>query len=78
MKWPAWFRLLRNPRPLPPASPTACPACGDEMVVVEKFTMMGDDIRTYRCKRCKTEHDIDFGTALWKLMSDANERDSGE
>lgn len=42
------------------------------MIFVEKFTMMGDDRRTYRCDRCRKEHIIDFGTAMWKLMSDAN------
>ena len=34
--------------------------------------MMGDDLRTYRCNCCRKEHIIDFGTAMWKLMSDAN------
>ena len=43
------------------------------MIFVEKYTMMGDDLRTYRCNRCQKEHTIDFGTAIWKLMSDANE-----
>ncbi|MGH7024826.1 MAG: hypothetical protein ACREEB_14725 [Caulobacteraceae bacterium] len=42
------------------------------MIFVEKFTMTGDDRRTYRCDGCRMEHIIDFGTAMWKLMSDAN------
>jgi len=41
---------------------------------VEKFTMSDDDLRTYRCDRCREEHILDFGTALWKLMSDADSR----
>jgi ribosomal protein S27AE len=56
----------------------ACPKCGNEMVFVEKNTMSGEDIRTYHCGRCDTEHDLNFGTALWKLMSDANKLDSGK
>jgi hypothetical protein len=46
------------------------------MAFVEKDTMNGDDIRTYHCNRCDTDHDLNFGTALWKLMSDANKPDS--
>jgi hypothetical protein len=48
------------------------------MKFVEKFTMLGDDIRTYRCSECGLEYDLDFGIALWKLMSDVNKMDSGE
>ncbi len=72
MKWPAWLKLARPGKPLPPVSPTGCPTCGREMIFVEKFTMMGDDRRTYRCNGCRKEHIVDFGTAMWKLMSDAN------
>lgn len=75
MEWANWLKLVRIRKP-PPPSPTACPACGEEMVYVEKYTMMGDDLRTYRCHRCQTEHTIDFGPAMWKLMSDANKLDS--
>ncbi len=42
------------------------------MVFVEKYTMGGDDLRTYRCDRCGKEHIVDFGVAAWKAMSDAN------
>ena len=69
MKRPAWLKLLRRRKP---PSATACPTCGEEMTFVEKYTMMGDDLRTYRCNPCQQEHIIDFGTAMWKLMSDAN------
>jgi len=34
--------------------------------------MTGDDLRSYRCEPCGKEHILDFGTAMWKLMSDAN------
>lgn len=76
MKWPYWLRWRR--KPTSQASPTACPQCGKEMVFDEKFTMMGDDRRTYRCDHCQKEHILDFGTALWKLMSDANKTDRGK
>ena len=70
MKWLSRFRFKsRKPSH---ASITACPQCHQEMVFVEKFTMMGDDRRTYRCERCGIERVIDFGPALWKIMSDAN------
>jgi hypothetical protein len=35
--------------------------------------MSGDDMRTYRCDRCRQDHIVDFGTAVWKIMSDARE-----
>jgi transposase-like protein len=73
MKWPSWLKLVRARKP---SSPTACPTCGKQMVFVEKYTMMGDDLRTYRCDRCRKEHTIDFGIAMWKWMSDANKPDS--
>lgn len=76
MKWLSWLRLASSGKPKPNPSPTACPECGDEMVFVEKFTMLGDDLRTYRCKRCQRQHTIDFGTAMWKIMADANRSDS--
>jgi transposase-like protein len=72
MKWPSWFKRRRIGKPSPLASPMACPTCGKEMVFVEKYTMMGDDLRTYRCNACQKEHIIDFGTAMWKLIADAN------
>jgi transposase-like protein len=69
MKWPAWLKLVRSRKP---ASPTACPQCGRKMIYVEKYTMSGEDLRTYRCDHCGKEHTLNFGTAMWKLMSDAN------
>ena len=76
MKWPSWFRLRRK-RTVQP-SLTACPECGNEMDMVEKFDHVGDDMRTYRCNRCQEEHIVNFGVALWKLMSDANKTDAEE
>jgi hypothetical protein len=48
------------------------------MTFVEKNTMSGDDIRTHLCKRCDREHDLNFGTALWKIMSEADKPASDE
>ncbi len=72
MKWPSWLRFgSRKPAP----SPTQCPVCGMEMSQIEKNTISGSDLRTFRCERCGKEHDLDFGIALWKAMSDANKSD---
>ena len=75
MKWPLWLKLKYHRKPALPASPTQCPKCGKEMIRIEKFTMLGRDQRTYRCDDCQEEHEVDFGVALWKLMSDANKSD---
>ena len=53
---------------------TTCSGCGKEMVLVEKTTMPGDDMRN-RCERCKKEHIVNFGPALWKVLHDARESD---
>lgn len=71
MKWPAWLRRKQASR----ASLTTCPKCGQEMRMVDKSTMSGDDMRTYRCDRCQEEHIVDFGIATWKAMSDARQSD---
>ena len=71
MKLPSWISI----RPLKHYAGDdriKCPDCRSEMVFVERFTMMGDDRRTYRCEKCRKEHIIDFGTAEWKKLSDAN------
>jgi predicted RNA-binding Zn-ribbon protein involved in translation (DUF1610 family) len=70
MKLPSWIKLRYRP-----ASPAHCPKCGKEMILVDRSSMSGDDMRTYRCDRCRKEHIVDFGTALWKKLSDANETD---
>ncbi len=60
----------RKPAAAPPF--TACPQCADKMVFVEKYTMGGEDLRTFRCGRCQREHTLNFGPALWTYMSDAD------
>jgi len=77
MKWPSWLtpKSRRQPPPAPPPEPslTACPDCGREMDRIDKSTMSGYDMRTYRCEPCGKEHVINFGPALWKILSDARE-----
>ena len=55
---------------------TTCPTCGREMILIDRSTMSGDDMRTYRCDRCKKEHIVDFETATWKVLSDAGKSDN--
>lgn len=75
MKRPSWFRsIFRRAHAAPPLL-TQCPDCGREMLLVEKTTMTGNDMRTYRCGHCRKEHVVDFGPALWKALSDAREKD---
>jgi transposase-like protein len=76
MKWPFSLGAVFDRRTERPRSPTQCPQCGRDMIMVEKFTMTGDDMRTYRCQRCQKEHIVNFGTAMWKLMSDANKSEN--
>jgi transposase-like protein len=76
MKWLPWLKPKQRRTPVSQASITACPECGTEMTYVEKYTMMGEDLRTYYCDRCQKEHTLNFGTAMWKLMSDANKSGS--
>ena len=66
-----------EPPPLPGSkpSPTDCPTCGKEMRLVERSSMSGDDMRTYRCDRCQQEHIVDYGIALWQALSDARQSD---
>jgi hypothetical protein len=42
------------------------------MTLIEKTTMTGNDMRTYRCARCRKEHVVNFGVALWTVLSEAN------
>ena len=66
-------RPLNKPESQP--SPTDCPKCGKQMRLVERSSMSGDDMRTYRCDDCQKEHIVNFGTALWKILSDARKRE---
>jgi hypothetical protein len=52
-----------------------CPACAEEMTLEEKDTSSGRDMRTYRCGLCGRSEDIDNGTALWQVLSNARESD---
>jgi hypothetical protein len=47
------------------------------MTLIERTTMTGDDIRTYRCEHCQQEHIVNFGTALWKVLSDPRNSGNG-
>ncbi|MDE1986930.1 MAG: hypothetical protein KGL29_04620 [Alphaproteobacteria bacterium] len=72
MKRPSWFKWKFRRKP--PAL-TDCPKCGKDMRMVDKSTMSGNDMRTYRCDDCQEEHIMNFGTALWKVLSDARGSD---
>jgi predicted Zn finger-like uncharacterized protein len=73
MKLPAWLTARYRRKSL---SPTRCPECGAEMILVDRSTMSGDDMRTYRCGRCRKDHIVDFGIATWKVLSDARNSNS--
>jgi ribosomal protein L37AE/L43A len=77
MKWPSWLTLRSRRRQPEAAEPslTACPTCGREMDRIDKLTMSGYDMRTYCCELCGEERVINFGPALWKILSDAREAD---
>jgi hypothetical protein len=70
MKLPSWLKIFNRRKPAPP-SLTSCPKCGREMDMIDKSTMSGDDMRTYRCDHCQEEHIVNYGVALWKVLSDA-------
>jgi transposase-like protein len=53
-------------------SETTCPDCGIEMDQIEKTTFTGRDMREFQCPRCKRTQIVDYGEALWKILSDAN------
>jgi len=75
MKLLAWLKLAYRRKPVAKASLTACPECGAEMARIDRTTMTGNDMRTYRCDHCPKEHVVNFGPALWKVLSDARESD---
>ncbi len=79
MKWPSWLAPKSRRRPAAAESSlTACPTCGREMDLIEKTTMTGSDRRTYRCEHCGEEHIINFGPALWQILSNAREAEEKE
>lgn len=71
MKLPSWISI-RPLRHYKGDDRIRCPDCRREMAFVERFTMFGDDQRTYRCQKCGKDHIINFGVAEWKRLSDAN------
>ena len=73
MKLPSWITLRYLRTPASKSSLTKCPKCRRETRLVDRSSMSGDDMRTYRCDRCRQDHIVDFGTAVWKIMSDARE-----
>ncbi len=52
-----------------------CEKCGRQMKLEEKDTSSGRDMRTYYCSHCEVRVDVDNGIALWKVLSDAREKD---
>jgi hypothetical protein len=52
-----------------------CEKCDREMVREEKDTSSGRDMRTYFCPHCEVRVEVDNGVALWKVLSDAREKD---
>ena len=51
---------------------TTCPDCRVEMDQIEKTTFTGRDMREFQCPKCGRKQIFDFGDALWKVLSDAN------
>jgi hypothetical protein len=45
------------------------------MVQEERDTSSGRDMRTYFCAHCEVRVEVDNGVALWKVLSDAREKD---
>ncbi len=78
MKWMSFLWNRKRREQVLSASATACPHRGGNTILMENYTTMGDDIRTYRCVRCQKEHAVDSGVALWKAMSEANKPAPGE
>lgn len=52
-----------------------CSACGGEMDQIEKTTFSGRDMREFECRKCGRKEIMDYGDALWKILSDANKPD---
>jgi len=78
MRLPSWIKRLYSRKPARLPSLTDCPKCGREMDMIDKSTMSGDDMRTYRCEHCREEHIVNYGIALWQALSDANKSDDDE
>ena len=72
-EWRAYFCATHNSRE--GNASTKCPDCGRYMDLEEKDTSSGRDMRTYRCRHCGRSEDVDYGIALWQVLSDAREAD---
>lgn len=55
-----------------------CSACDGEMDQIEKTTFSGRDMREFECRKCGRKEIMDYGDALWKILSDANKPDNEE
>jgi predicted RNA-binding Zn-ribbon protein involved in translation (DUF1610 family) len=55
-----------------------CSACGGEMDQIEKTTFSGRDMREFECRKCGKKEIMDYGDALWKILSDANNPEEKE
>ena len=49
-----------------------CPRCGGN-VSTEKSSMSGEVWREYYCHACGWKKEVNEGTAVWKIISDANQ-----
>ena len=67
MKCLGWLKLIRHRNPAVGASLTVCPTCDEEVILADKTTTTGSDMRSYRCERCSKEHVVNFGPALWQV-----------
>jgi len=45
------------------------------MDLEDKDTSSGSDMRTYQCGHCHASYLVDYGAALWKVLSDARKPD---
>ena len=75
MKWPHWLRRVRR-KASAAESLTACPDCGKQMILIERTTMTGNDMRTYRCEPCGRDEIVNFGPALWQILHDARDKNA--
>jgi transposase-like protein len=57
-------------------SGSACPKCGGRMLLEDKNTFSGRDIREFRCQSCRCLVEEDYGIALWQVLHDANQQES--
>lgn len=56
----------------------ACPVCGGATRQTDKNTTTGEDWREFTCQACGHIEDVNYGTALWKVLDDANDNEERE